>query len=304
MLLSIVIVTYNRSSFLQDTLLKLSAQTDKEFEVIIASDGATDNTQIVVNALSSELPYSIKFVDTYCPEYGLAVARNLGIIHASGDLVVILDDDSVPTDDFVAAHKAGAKPNTITGGPRIPNNPDDVRMAWKAKALSAVDDLVPLSIDEHRKKWPDAYLIENNICMFRDDIIRLGMFNERVKLYGFIGQEFFARAAHFDINFQVNRAAKIYHHGEIEGDNGLLRSKKKRQVFRSSLLLPALCTAKHFSAQADWAHAYAQTQQTPVNFKYPSFSAAYIAKLPPVIAGKALTTVKQQVKRLLKAAGS
>jgi len=41
---SVVIVTYNRSDVLKQNLEEFKKQTDKDFEIIVAIDGSTDNT--------------------------------------------------------------------------------------------------------------------------------------------------------------------------------------------------------------------------------------------------------------------
>lgn len=299
MLITIVIATYNRADFVKETLLSLEQQTDKEFEVIIASDGSTDTTEQMVETLQTS--FDVKFLDTHCPDYGLAVARNRGILAADGDAVVILDDDSVPESQFVAAHKHGVTKGVITGGPRWPHNADDDRMAWKAKALCDVTELTPLSIAQHRAQWPNAYLIENNICMYRDDFIRLGLFSERLKLYGYIGQEFFERAAHFDFKFQVNRTAAIQHFGEIEGDNGLFRSRKSREVWRANMLRPALSLPHQFQAQVNWAKALdAQGLAADESYQWPPFLPRAIATMPLYLTRTMLKSVKQRIKALIK----
>ncbi len=299
MLLSIVIATYNRSAFLKETLLALEDQTDKEFEVIIASDGSTDDTEDMVANLKTS--FALKFVDTHCPDYGLAVARNRGILAAEGEAVAILDDDSVPEAQFVEAHKKGVRPGVISGGPRWPHNHDDQRMAWKAKSLCAVDELTPLTIDEHRSKWPDAYLIENNISMYRDDLVRMGMFSERLKLYGFIGQEFFERADHLAFKFQVNHAAAIQHYGEIEGDNGLFRSRKSREVWVATMLRPSLSNPRQYKAQIEWATQLDKKGlEADKTFAWPSTVPRAIATVPYAIARTILKPVKQRIRALLK----
>ncbi len=297
MLLSIVLVTYNRSAFIKQTLLALENQTDMEFQVIVASDNSSDDTEAMLATL--ETSYDLKWLNTHCPDYGLAVARNQGIIASDGEAVVILDDDSVPRPDFVAAHKRGVKPGIITGGPRWPHNQDDDRMAWKATELCKVPDLTPLPITQHRQKWPNAYLIENNICMMRDDIIRLGMFSERVKLYGYIGQEFFARAAYLDYAFQVNHAAAIDHYGEIEGDNGLFRSRKMRETWWSTLLRPSLLRPHHYDAQINWAAAQDKGKAVAVS-SWPPYWPHALFSVPIGLILLGLRKIKQRIRPLFR----
>jgi len=260
--LSIVITTYNRARVVERLLGSLEAQSDRDFQVVVAIDGSTDGTAQMLAGLRPE--FDLAWVDTECTGYGLAVARNMGILRAEGRAVVVLDDDSFPDPGFVAAHKAAVAPGVITAGPRFPADPEgDPRLAWKARELMRLPPLMPLTIPEMRRDWPTAYLLENNICLLREDWIAAGLFSERLKLYGFIGQEFFARAEFLGLTYQLCPQAAIRHHGELAGDNGLHNSGKKRQTRRAELLRPTLMTPRHFEAQIAWARARADGTPPP-----------------------------------------
>lgn len=255
MTLTIVITTYNRRSVLRALLEHLESQIDRNFEVVVVMDGSTDGTQEMLSSLATS--YSLRWGDTGCSGYGLAMARNQGILAARGMGVVILDDDSFPSENFVGAHRSSVQAGVITGGPRRPSDDDNIKMQWKLEQLLRLPPRQNYTIPQLRQEWPNVYLIENNICLLREDWISIGLFSERLKMYGFIGQEFFGRAEFFGFRYQVNPEAEIIHHGEFEGDNGLRRSKKMREARLARLVLPALTNAKHYRAQAAWANARA-----------------------------------------------
>lgn len=253
--ISLVITTFNRSAGLERLLQVLDDGPDRDFQVVVAIDGSTDDTEAM---LARQRPgFDLKWVNTHCPDYGLAVARNAGILAADGRVVVVLDDDSFPEPGFIAAHRDSARPGVITGGPRRPSDPADTRMMAKVARLDSLPPLSPKTIRTLDRERPDLFLIENNISLLREDWIAMGLFSERLKLYGFIGQEFFARARFLDLSYQYNPAAAVMHHGEMEGDNGLRRSRKTRQTRMAALLRPTLMTPRHFQAQIAWARARA-----------------------------------------------
>jgi glycosyltransferase involved in cell wall biosynthesis len=264
---SIIITSYNRASVLKELLKNLEKQTDPAFEVVVAIDGSTDNTEQMLGEL--ETSYPLKWINTHCKSYGLAVARNRGILAAEGELVAILDDDSFPQPGFVEAHKRVARQQTITGGPRTPAGSDDPRQAWKMQELNKLPACQPVSFDTRRRNWPSAVITECNISLFRQDIIDMGLFSERLKLYGFIGQEFFARAEHFGFTYQYNPDAKMLHYRQIDGDNELTQRKKNRQIKIAEAIRPVLMTPQHFKAQAQWAQG--KSSNPPVDVKLPPF---------------------------------
>ena len=102
MSLSVVITTYNRSDVLRLNLDSFKAQTDLDFEVVVAIDGSTDDTKEMLDQYSA--PFPIKWVDTLeHDKYCLAKARNMGLVETSRPVVVILDDDSFPVPGFIEA---------------------------------------------------------------------------------------------------------------------------------------------------------------------------------------------------------
>lgn len=293
--LSVVITTYNRAAGLVQLLTGLEAQDDRNFEVVVAIDGSTDETETMLAGLRPSYP--LTWINTHCPGYGLAVARNRGILAARGRAVVILDDDSRPDPGFIAAHRTGVRAGTITGGPRNASDPAATRMAWKMAELGRLPPLTPMTIPDLRRDWPDAYLIENNICLLRDDWIAMGLFSERLKLYGFIGQEFFARAAHLGMRYQFNPAAAVRHHGEHEGDNGLHRRRKARQTRWAALIRPSLETPAQFHAQIAWARAQAEGRPPP---PMPEFAFHAGLMLPGRLMRSKAVAIAKRLRRALR----
>ena len=101
-LASIIIPTYNRSASLQKTLEALAVQNSNpgRFEIIVVSDGCTDNTAGVVKGFSgSPLVRYFEQVNS-----GAASARNHGADQARGKLLIFLDDDAEAQPQFLEAH--------------------------------------------------------------------------------------------------------------------------------------------------------------------------------------------------------
>ncbi len=251
MLLSIVITTFNRASVLKELLHSLAMQTDQDFQVVVAIDGGTDKTEEMLAALKPR--YDLKWVNTHCKKYGLAVARNRGILAADGEAVVIVDDDCFPAPEFVAAHKRSVKERVITAGPRAPSDASEKRQAWKMLELGKLPNCMPISFSELDRNWPNAIITECNICMFKSDLIELGLFSERLKKYGFIGQEFFARARFLGYLCQYNSEAKITHCRQTVGDNGLSTRRRRIDIMISTALLPSFKKPREYDAQIQWA---------------------------------------------------
>jgi hypothetical protein len=89
------IPTFNRSAFLKEALSSLLRQTRCPDEIIVIDDGSTDDTAQVVASFRPQVGYVRKV------NGGKSSALNLGLQHSSHELIYILDDDDIATDDAI-----------------------------------------------------------------------------------------------------------------------------------------------------------------------------------------------------------
>lgn len=97
---SIVIPTYNRADELAQTLASLATigMADR-WEVVIADNNCTDETPAVVRAAAARFPVALRYV--FEPVPGRSAALNAGIAHASGEIIVTIDDDVRVEPDYL-----------------------------------------------------------------------------------------------------------------------------------------------------------------------------------------------------------
>lgn len=85
---SAIIPTWNRADLLRSILSNLESQTRKPDEIIVVDNGSTDGTAVVLREFSV-VPIVFR------ENRGFAVAVNEGILKASGDWVLIVNNDVV-----------------------------------------------------------------------------------------------------------------------------------------------------------------------------------------------------------------
>lgn len=90
-LISIVIPTYNRSAFIRDTIQSVLEQTVNHFEIIVADDGSTDNTESIVKSFSDSRIQYYWFKNRGYPAH----PRNRGIKLSKGEYIAFLDSDDL-----------------------------------------------------------------------------------------------------------------------------------------------------------------------------------------------------------------
>lgn len=87
---SVVISTYNRASFIRESIESVLRQTFADIEVVVVDDGSTDDTRAIVASIEDS---RVRYV--YQENGGIAVARNLGTTVARGRYIAVHDDDDI-----------------------------------------------------------------------------------------------------------------------------------------------------------------------------------------------------------------
>ncbi|WP_231507392.1 glycosyltransferase family 2 protein [Flavobacterium sp. ZB4P23] len=87
--------TYNRASFIEETLHSIQNQIFKDWECLIIDDGGTDNTaEVIASILAKDNRFEyLKRPDSY--HKGLPGTRNYGLDLAKGDYIIFFDDDDI-----------------------------------------------------------------------------------------------------------------------------------------------------------------------------------------------------------------
>ena len=119
MLISLVVSTYNRPDALEAVVLGCFAQSDKDFEIIVADDGSLEPTRDCVARLAARSPVPLRHVWQADAGFRLAMARNRAIAASKGQYVVLLDGDCVPQTNFIAQHRKLAQRGCMVTGSRI-----------------------------------------------------------------------------------------------------------------------------------------------------------------------------------------
>lgn len=90
-LVSIVIPTFNRASFLPRAIASVEAQTFGDWEIVLVDDGSMDDTGTLASKYATSLGSRFQYIRQ--PHVGVGAARNRGIEAARGRFIAFLDSD-------------------------------------------------------------------------------------------------------------------------------------------------------------------------------------------------------------------
>lgn len=89
---SVIIPVYNTGKYLREALDSICNQTLRELEIILINDGSTDNSQ----SICEEYALKDNRIQWHTqPNQGQAVARNNGLLSATGKYIYFMDSDDI-----------------------------------------------------------------------------------------------------------------------------------------------------------------------------------------------------------------
>lgn len=194
---SIIVPISGREDITTKCIEAILKQTHKNIELIIIDDGeTTQETNVAKFYETSSIP--IRYIKTGGVGYNLAKARNLGIIEATGDIIVFCDQ----------------------------------RMIMQPTAVEEFVRNIKSKVWLYGSKGMKKEFVENFSAIYRADIISMGMFNERITEYGGMSQEVRSRSNKQGFEHKYLEFAKADPYGKSAN-----RWRKKYEILRAKNLL-------------------------------------------------------------------
>ncbi len=262
-LASIIISTYNRREALIETLKALSVQRvlRESYEVVVVDDGSTDGTWDAVKAIT--LPCAIQ-VFRHPTNQGVSAGRNLAIQNARGRYLILLSDDLIVPEDFLAIHIETLKrfPGYwIVGGfrqlPSLRGSPfgrylEDLEESFtEARKVRTIE----------RNIWELNLPTARNLSLPREDLERTGLFDEQFRVTC-EDQDLAHRARQVGIGFLYNEQITCLHNDQA-GD--LARyCRFQRRGAHDTVRLCAKYPDVHGGSPLISANGYLTLRQSPI----------------------------------------
>ncbi|MCD6472974.1 glycosyltransferase family 2 protein [Candidatus Aerophobetes bacterium] len=198
---SIIIPTYNRKEILREALEFLFEQNypQDKYEIIVVDDGSTDETEKMVNSLSSPC----RLIYLYQNRKGPHIARNLGIKNAQGKIVIFVDSDIFTPPNFIQEHMRFHKrfKDVVVSGPTVRTN----------KLKNVFSDIKRRKFRESLA-WSGPSLITSNLSVKREFLLKVGGFDEDFVGMGWHDWELGLRLKKLGLKVKRNVEAIVYHY--------------------------------------------------------------------------------------------
>jgi GT2 family glycosyltransferase len=229
LLASIIITTYNRREALMQTLEALAHQTvsPDQYEIIVVDDGSTDDTYEKVTAMSVHCGLNCF---RHQKNLGISAGRNLAIRNAKGRYLILVSDDLLVPENFIASHL-----DTLE---RFPG-------WWVVGAFKQLESLIETPFGRYLNQeeksyermrvesqvgeglWEMIWPTARNLSLPRSDLEQTGLFDEQFR-HSCEDQDLTHRAREVGIRFLYNASITCLHNDQA-GD--LKRCCKQQQRF-------------------------------------------------------------------------
>lgn len=114
--IGVIISTYNHPEWLQKTLWGYACQTENRFELIIADDGSTKETALLIDQFRQESFPNIKHIWHADNGFQKCKILNKALAEARADYLIFSDQDCIPRHDFIATHRRYAQEGYFLSG--------------------------------------------------------------------------------------------------------------------------------------------------------------------------------------------
>lgn len=226
--LSVIIPTYNRKEILKKCLNALFNQTypKSDYEIIVIDDGSTDGTEELVKSIINGSPCVLRYFKQ--ENKGPAVARNVGIENANGEIILFIGDDIIATstllEEHIKWHKNYPEDNVavlgyVTWSPEIEITPF---MKW----LENGGPQFAYYKLRHGQKVPWNSFWTCNISAKKRFLIENGLFDEDFPSAAYEDSELGYRLHKKGLKLLFNKSAIAYHYHYTSLDDACQRMIK------------------------------------------------------------------------------
>jgi glycosyltransferase involved in cell wall biosynthesis len=260
---AVIVTTYNRPDALAVVLEGYCGQSDRDFTLVVADDGSTQETAAVVQEFARRGDLPLAHVWQEDRGFRAAAVRNRAVASTSADYIIFTDGDCVPSRHFVKAHKDLAEPGYFLGSNRVLLSEAFTSRVvrerlpvhgwrwphwagtWLRRDVNRLLPLIAFPDGAFRKRSPNRWegIKTCNLSVWRNDLLRVNGLDESYEGWGLEDSDLVIRLLHAGVKHKNARfAAPVFHLWHREQDRLSLPANQKRlnQLLRSTIVRAAV----------------------------------------------------------------
>ena len=260
---AVIVTTYNRPDALAAVLAGYAAQTDQDFELLVADDGSTPETQAVIHAYQCHSRGTVRHVWQEDRGFRAAAIRNRAAAATDAEYIIFTDGDCVPSRQFVQAHKHLAERGYFLGANRVLLSAAATQRvlregiplaqwswarwvrAWAGREVNRLLPLLALPDGGFRKWAPGRWegIKTCNLSLWRSDLLSVNGLDESYEGWGLEDSDLVIRLLRRGVKHKTARyAAPVFHLWHREQARSGLEENRARldRVLRSQSTHAAL----------------------------------------------------------------
>lgn len=227
--ISLIISTYNWPQALHLCLSSALNLLTKPFEIIIADDGSSAETEEVIRNFIAKNKIQIKHVWHEDNGFRLSQIRNKAISKAEGNYIVQIDGDIIMHPHFITDHLYLAKKNHFVTGSRALITEVNSKKILSSSIVPPVKELNKIStasLNRTRNHFLMRFLSSRykvrgkyrsytkgcNMAFWKDDFIKVNGYNERISGWGREDEELVIRFLKMNLRKQFIKFGGITYH--------------------------------------------------------------------------------------------
>lgn len=154
MKITVLFTTYNSPAWLEKVLWGYAGQSYKNFDIVVADDGSTQETEELIKRMRQETKLDIKHIWHEDNGFQKCEILNKAILQSDTDYIIFSDGDCIPHPEFVAEHVKHIKPKRFLTGSVL-------RLPMSTSELISQDDI----LSQRCFNWD--WLVENGLPVTR-----------------------------------------------------------------------------------------------------------------------------------------
>jgi len=221
---TLIITTFNRSDALELVLMSVLSQTIFPYEIIIADDGSSDDTELVIKQF--QLKYK-NIIHSWHEDKGFRAAksRNKAISLSTTDYIIIVDGDMILHNRFIEDHINLSERGFFIQGSRVLLTKEKTDHVLLNKQINFGILEQGLKNKKNNLLLPFAFVnlisIKNqslkgiktcNMSFFKEDIININGFNEEFIGWGREDSELAVRFYNYGLRRKTVKFCAIQYH--------------------------------------------------------------------------------------------